>query len=567
MKASQEKPWLKYFSEEAKNAHLKDQTIYQYLIESSKNKLDDIAINYFDNKISYKKLISLIDDCAASLFDLGIKKGDMVACCSATTPEIAILLYALNKIGAALYTIDPRRSVEEIKQFVHDSKAKLLFVIDLAYNHVVEIFPDINVEKIVITDSDKYMSLLPKVVKKFTIRTRKTYSDRVISWNKFINIGKGKPTYTVPSSEFELAAITLTGGTTGSPKGVMLSNKGFNSVAFDFLHSGVDIVSDKVFMDIIPIFSSYGIVASIHMPLILGFEILMIPKLNANKIGNYFKKYRPGHTLLVPTYYEQLINSPDLPENYDLSYLVTAGSGGDTMNADLEHRLNEFLRKHKCKYPLSQGYGMSEVSSAGSCCCGNNFKSLSVGYPLLLNTIAIFKPDTDEELDYNQEGEVCFTGPSNMLGYYNNEKETKNVMKKHSDGNIWIHSGDLGYMDEDGFLFIKGRIKRMITRFDGHKVFPTQLESSLVKIDNINNCVIVGIKDPNHAQGELPLAVITLQDDSKKEETLRKLKEYIENEVEERGRPCDIKVVKTIPYTSVGKVDYKSLTKQINKKL
>ena len=567
MKPSQEKPWLKLFSEEARAQKLPELSIYQFLIETSKNRQKYTAINYFDRKLSYKELIYAIDKCAVSLYELGIRKNDIVACCSVTTPEIAILLYALNKIGAALYTIDPRRSVEEIKSFVNESRAKLFFVLDVAYNHVSEIFKDLKVDKIIITNLNNYMSFIPKSLSGFSLRNLVLYNERVVNWNKFIALGKGKTVKTVSGSDFKLAAVTLTGGTTGTPKGVMLSNDGFNSVAIDFKYASVDIKPNETFMNVIPIFSSYGIVSSIHMPLILGFQILMIPKLDPDKIGKIVKKYKPGHTLLVPTYYEKMIYSKDLPSDFDLSFLTTAGSGGDTMNEELENKLNTYLKQHNCKYPLSQGYGMSEVSSAASCCCGGNFKSMSVGYPLLQNVISIFKPETCEELDYNQEGEVCITGPTIMLGYFNNKVETDKVMIKHDDGTIWVHSGDLGYMDEDGYIFIKGRIKRMITRFDGHKVFPTQLESDLSKLDNINNCAIVAIKDPNHAQGELPYAVITLLDNSKEQETVENIKKYIENEVEERGRPYDVKVVESFPYTTVGKVDYVELTKRIRKSL
>lgn len=171
------------------------------------------------------------------------------------------------------------------------------------------------------------------------------------------------------------------------------------------------------------------------------------------------------------------------------------------MNAGLESKLNGFLRERGCKYPLSQGYGMSEVSSAASCCCNGNFKSLSVGYPLLTTNVAIFKLGTTEELDYGEEGEICISGPYAMLGYLNNPEETEKVMVTHPDGTVWVHSGDLGCMDEDGFIFIKGRIKRMITCFDGHKIFPVQIESVIGMVNDVQSCAVVGVADTMPCEG------------------------------------------------------------------
>ena len=237
------------------------------------------------------------------------------------------------------------------------------------------------------------------------------------------------------------------------------------------------------------------------------------------------------------------------------------------MNAGLEAKLNAFLADHGCKYPLSQGYGMSEVSSAACCCCGGNFKSLSVGYPLLTTTIGIFKPGTCEELSYGEEGEICITGPSVMMGYLNNEQESRNVLRTHPDGMVWVHSGDLGVIDEDGFVFIKGRIKRMITRFDGHKVFPVQLEGMLGGVRNVESCAVVGVRDRSRAMGELPLAVIELENKAMQNETRKELNAFIESEVEERGRPCDIVFVDGMPYTGMGKVDYKKLAEDYEKRI
>lgn len=562
-KPSVEKPWLKYFSEEAVSSEIPEDTIYNYIVANNKEHRDDIAINYFGNKITYGKLIDSIDAAAAAFESLGIKAGDVVPCCSATVPEMVYALYGLNKIGAAMLTLDPRRSTPEILEFVKSSGSKVMLIIDLAVGHILPSMDELGLEKVVVVSADTSMPFMVRTVKQLKVPAPKIdYSDRVVTWNQFFREGKGKESSTAQYKPNNLAAITLTGGTTGSPKGVMISDDGFNAIAFDFKHCGVKYTRDQRFLDIIPIFASYGIVSSLHMPLSLGLEIVMIPKFNADKVGHIVKKYKPSHTLLVPAHYEKLMNSKEMANGFDLSFFETAGSGGDTMNKGLESKLNGFLAEHGCKYPLSQGYGMSEVSSAASCCCNGNFKSLSVGYPLLTTTVGIFKPGTTIELGYGEEGEICITGPSVMMGYYNNKEETDKVLVEHPDGQVWVHSGDLGMIDEDGFLFIQGRIKRMITRFDGHKIFPTQIEGIIGEHKSVMSCAVVGVKDAYHAQGMEAVAYVELHENTDEVTARRELEEIFRDSLEDRGRPIDLIFIDSMPHSGMGKIDYAKLSAQ-----
>lgn len=562
---SMEKPWLKFFTEEAVRSEIPKDTIYNVAKKTADLHPDVFAINYFGNRISYKRLFEYIDTAAASMQALGVCKGDIVACNSATLPEMIIVLYAANRLGATMLAIDPRRTADFVRQEVVNSGAKLFFTIDLSYPLTKAFIPELPVAKTIIVSPDNFLPFGLKTLKK--IRDKKIdidYSDSLLSFAKFLEIGKGKNADCAEYGDNDNVAIAYTGGTTGDPKGVLLTTDGFNAVAHSFRYCGVAYEPGERFLNVIPAFSSYGVVASIHMPLTLGLEIVIIPKFDVNKVGYYIKKYRPSHTLLVPAHYEQLMGSREMRNGFDLSFFKTAGSGGDTMNIGLETKLNSFLHEHGCRFPLSQGYGMSEVSSAASCCCNGNFKSLSVGYPLLTSTVGIFKPGTTQELGYNEEGEICMTGPGNMGGYFRNPEETDKVMIPHPDGKIWIHSGDIGYMDEDGFIFIKGRIKRMITRFDGHKIFPTTIEDAISKHPCVDSCAVIDVKDPGHAQGMLALAVIRLTKDEDNPVDMDAAKlgieKIIEFELEERGRPSYIRFVDEMPLTSIGKIDYAELS-------
>ncbi len=568
LKPSIEKPWLKFFTEEAREASMPENTIYRQLRECSEGGLDDTALNYFGKKISYGKLLDEADRAAGAFKAAGIKKGDIVAAATVTIPEMVYALYGLNKIGAAPLVIDPRTSAAGALSFIKQTGTKIFIVIDLYYEALKDALIEAGVEKIVVISADTSLPASIRFLKQFKMPAPKIEtSDSVLTWTQFAATGEGVETETVEYGENDLAAVTLTGGTTGAPKGVMLSNDGFNAIAFDFKHCGVSYRRGQRFMNIIPMFSSYGIVSSLHMPLTLGLEVVIIPKFNADKVGYYVKKYRPEHTLLVPAHYEKLMNSKEMSKGFDLSFFRTAGSGGDTMNAGLEAKLNSFLESRGCRYPLSQGYGMSEVSSAASCCCNGNFKSLSVGYPLLTTTIGIFEPGTANELDYGEEGEICISGPSIMLGYLNNKAETDNVIHRHPDGTLWVHSGDIGHMDEEGFVYIKGRIKRMITLFNGHKIFPTHIESVLGRHSLVSSCAVVGVKDGGHAQGQLTLAVIETNEQSieKQLQLKNELYEMCRQELEGPAKPYDIIFTDAMPHTGMGKIDYLKLADDYNK--
>jgi long-chain acyl-CoA synthetase len=235
------------------------------------------------------------------------------------------------------------------------------------------------------------------------------------------------------------------------------------------------------------------------------------------------------------------------------------------MNAGLETKMQAFMDSHGIRYPLAQGYGMSEVSAAATFCVNDRYKKGSVGIPCIATTIGIFDPETGEELGYNTPGEVCITGPTMMKGYYNNKEETDHVMRKHADGRVWIHSGDIGSIDEDGFVYIQGRVKRMITRFDGHKVFPITIESFIAEHDKVHGCSVIAVDDRERMQGQYPMAVVEFVagvDVSDRDKICREIYALCHEQLEERGRPVAVVSVDEIPLTGVGKNDYRILEKE-----
>lgn len=562
---STEKVWMKYYPEEARNATPPKMKIYSFLKEVNSNRLHDTAIYYYGTKISVKRLIERINECADAFAALGVKKGDTVSLLSASTPESIIAFYALNKMGATVNAIDPRMDMKSISRMIQSAGSEILIVIEIAFPKVSPIISEIHQKHIIVQSPATSLPALKKFVTKLSNRGQIPYGKKgIMSWETFIKKAKNGVAVEADYVGDATVAITYTGGTTGFPKGVMLTNDSLNAVAFNFIHAGIIHEKGHRFLGIMPIFSSYGLVCGIHMPLTLGLELALIPRFYPNKMGEYVKKYKPEHMIATPAFYEILIDSEEM-KGFDLSFTLTMGSGGDSMNAGLETKLEAFMESHGIRYPLAQGYGMSEVSAAATFCVNDRYKKGSVGIPCLATTIGIFDPETGEELGYGELGEVCITGPTMMKGYYNNKEETDYVMRKHADGQVWVHSGDIGSIDEDGFVYIQGRVKRMITRFDGHKVFPITIESFIAEDERVHSCSVIAVDDRERLQGQYPMAVIELMtgvDVAERDNICREIYERCQELLEERGRPVAVVCIDEIPLTGVGKNDYRLLEKE-----
>lgn len=556
---------MKYYPESERELLPPKMKIYTFLKEVNKDRLRDTAIYYYGAKITVERLIARIDECADAFAALGVKKGDTVSLLSASTPESIIALYALNKMGATVNAIDPRMDKKSISRMIQGSGSNILVVIELAYPKVAAIFSEINQKNVIVQSTATSLPFMKRVAVKIASNSQIPYGKKgIISWDTFIKGAKNGKAVEAEYVGDATVAITYTGGTTGFPKGVMLTNDSLNAVAFNFIHAGIVHEPGQRFLGIMPIFSSYGLVCGIHMPLTFGLELALVPRFYPNKMGEYIKKYKPEHMIATPAFYEILIGSEEM-KGFDLSFMLTMGSGGDSMNAGLETKLEAFMQSHGIRYPLAQGYGMSEVSAAATFCVNDRYKKGSVGIPCLATTIGIFDTETGEELGYGELGEVCITGPTMMKGYYNNKEETEYVMRQHDDGQVWIHSGDIGMIDEDGFVYIQGRVKRMITRFDGHKVFPITIESFIAEHELVHSCSVIAVDDRERMQGQYPMAVIELKagvDIAEREKICRDIYHRCNELLEERGRPVAVICVDEIPLTGVGKNDYRALEKE-----
>lgn len=563
--ASQAKPWLKYYDQKFIDQTLPALSAFEYVCQRSKNHLNDTALEYYGRKFTYADLIVNVKKTAAALRGAGVKKGDIVTVVSIMTPEIIALFYAADMIGATLNLVDPRYSVEGIREYIEEVDSHLLVCLNVVYERCRQAAKRTNVEKVIVLSPADSLPPVMAVGYKLTTPDKNKYASNVIRWKQFIKGGEGQSTAAEPYDPDHACVVVHTGGTTGSPKGVMLTDDCFNGIALQFQAYPKLFHRGQKLMNVMPPFIAYGFACGIHLPLVLGFTVIIIPNLDPAKLGSLVLKYKPEHMFGVPTHYQQLAADPKLRDK-DLSFITNYAAGGDSLSRGAEQTVNDFLAAHGARYPIAKGYGMTEVSSAATVAAGLDNKPGSVGIPMVNTVVAAFEPGTDQELPIGQRGELCISGPCLMKGYYNKPEETAILLRRHPDGRVWAHTGDMGYLDEDGFVFLDSRIKRMIIRHDGFKVFPSIIENVVSRHPAVHQCSVVGCADKDHVQGRLPFVYIVLKADTtaKKKQVIRELERMCAEELPEYVQPVAYKFIPSMPMTPVGKVDYRQLEADIS---
>lgn len=562
-KRGEDEPWLAYYSKEERKIKFTDKTIYDYLIDSVGEDKDFVALNYFGNKISYNLLFDKVDQASRALRSLGVKQGDIVTICMPNTPEAVIVFYACNKIGAIADMIHPLSSAAQVKHYLQESKSRILFLIDISYERVKDILPETLVYKTIITSPKDSMPALLNVGYRVTrdFKVKKPRFDKdFISWSDFMlsSFTYNKPCVNTMKSN-DIAVILHSGGTTGSPKGIMLSNFNFNAEA---QQDGVVVYEvrpqDKI-LTILPIFHGFGLCVCIHAPLCLKLETILMPEFDKDRFYKIMKNDKPNVLAGVPTLWEAMLDN-DKFEDVDLSQLKYLISGGDYLTIPMEKRINNFLHSHNARISVSKGYGMTESVAATAFTFEGTNEPGSIGIPIVGNDFCICDPETEEILPFGHEGEICVNGPTVMVGYLNNEEETKKVLRKHKDGKIWLHTGDIGYITPDGIIYFTQRLKRMIIS-SGFNVYPNMIEETIEKHPGVKKCCVIGV--PHPYKMEVPKAFIVINDGYKINGKLKKeLKELCKQELAAYSIPKDFEFRDELPKTLVGKVDFKRLERE-----
>ena len=560
-----DKAWLKYYPENAIMAEQYEMTNYELFYERNKEHPNDIALIYNDKKITYGEMFKKIKETAKALKAMGVKKGDIVSVALPTIPEFAYTFYALNILGAVINTIDLRTSVDGVRDYLNEANSDLLITFDMYEETCRDACIGTKVSKVV--SMTPVESLSPVIQGLYKLKNNKKVKFEGVekySYNEFMKKGKNEPDVEpVKYSKNMPAAVVHTSGTTSKPKAITLTNENFNAMVLHDLEA-CNFDRQETFLNIVPPFVAYGLVNNLCLPLCLGFKNVLIPKIVNTDFPDLIMKYKPNFVLGIPMHWEILMNSPKM-KGYDLSFLKMAIAGGDSLGANLHNRINEFFASHNCKEQLKTGYGMTEASAAVTATISETNKVGSVGIPFIKNNISIVDPETKEQKQYGEVGEIHIYSPSVMKEYYNNPTETKEVLVKDEIGNTYLKTGDLGYIDEDGSLFITGRIKRQIIR-SGFKISPASIENIIFSNDAVRDCAVVGVDDL--MQGHTPIACIVIKDEyiDNKDEILKQIKESIESELPDYFWPEDYEVLDEIPLTQAGKVDFMTLTEKENEK-
>lgn len=557
-----DKPWLKYYSEEAINALLPSGSMYSYLYENNCQYLNDTAIMYFGTNISYKKLFGQIDRVTEAFKAIGVKRGDTVLFITLSTPEIIYSLYAINRIGARCEFINVLSSSEEIRKYIENAKCKIVVCLDLFVKKVHAAVGDETVNKVIMCSLGASMPFLKQKIFKWKTRSQAVHpnSSIYVSWDIFIANQQGDINYS--NDEKDIAIIAHTGGTTGKPKNVLLTNRAINAIALQY-KTAYTYQRQQVALDIMVPQTVYGISVNIHMPLCLGMRLAIIPKFTAKDWDKYIKWYKPNHIAGAPPHITSFLSHPNL----NVSSFITIAYGGEGISEGTVERLNVYLREHGFSAKITMGYGLSETAAAAFMEYNDCNRTDSVGIPLPKNNVMIWDEQNGTECTYETVGEICVCGPGVMDGYENDSTATGKALQRHSDGKTWLHTGDMGYVDRDGFLYIVGRIKRIVlTCKDGVtiKIFPEQVERILATNEAVKDVCTIGINDAECVNAIVAYIVLNPEYKDREAEVKKQLENLCKRELSEASQPIDYIFRDSLPLSLTGKVDYRALEELVS---
>lgn len=555
-----ETPWVKFYREEVpSNLIYPEGSMVGYLLESVARYPEYTAYEYYGATCNYRNFYERIKDTAKSLKIHGVNEGDKVAICMPNTPQALMMFYAVNMIGAIACMIHPLSAEKEIEDYINEAGATFLLVLDMVYEKVHNIVDNTCITKIVVASASDNLKPIKKFLYKFKKRgsiPKIELTGNIMTWREFLSYSSSyNGEIVVLRKSDDPAVILYSGGTSGDPKGIILSNKNFNALALQ-AHMMVETSGPGAsILAILPIFHGFGLAVCIHTILCSAGRVILIPTFNPKDFGKIIKKHRPVIVCAVPSLYESLTKS-NLGKK-DLSSLKSCISGGDFMTRELKKTVDECLKKHGSTAEVRIGYGLTEATAATCLNPVNGYKEGAIGVPFPDTYYKIVRIGTHEETDFMEDGEICITGPTIMLGYLNNMEETMRTLQQHEDGKIWLHTGDIGCMDEDGYVYFKQRLKRIIVS-NGYNIYPSYIENVLDEHPYVFTSTVIGVPDPKRVQ--VAKAFVVLKEGIKpSKEVEKELRKYCEKNLARYSLPYIYEFRDSLPKTLVGKVAYKKL--------
>ena len=556
-----EKPWHKYYEGQPIHLNYYNGSIYDRLYETACEHGHLAAYEYFGVEGTFTDFIKKIDKIANALTQFKVVENECVTVCLPNTPESFALIYAINKIGAIANVVHPLSAKSEIERALKEGNSSIIFYSDVSSKNVNGLKVK---HKIMVPTSYSFPKTL-KFLYNLKNKDKLKVTDGAMSFEEFMQYKLDKDVY-VKRNGSDPAAIIYSGGTTGKPKGIIISNMNFNAMAAQTPILCSEIKPGRSILSCLPIFHVFGLAVCCHTALVCGLKCIIVPRINTKKMNKELKKYSPNIMPAVPSMLRVCLKDkdPGAKAFKDIKIFVV---GGDYLPPDLKKDFEEFVHKHGSNAIIKIGYGLSE--STGFCASTapvpeDEVINGTLGVPNPDMDVRVFEPNTDIEKTLGDVGEICVNGPTVMMGYINEDEETKKTLVMHNDGKIWLHTGDLGYVDKNGRIFFSSRLKRMIIS-NGYNIYPIELENIISKHEAVASCTVVGI--PHKTKGQTPKAVIVLKKGYENTLNLRAdIRQYCKDNMALYAVPSEFEYRDFMPITAIGKVAYRDLEKKEEKK-
>ncbi len=551
------KPWLKYYGDVPHHIDYPEVTMYEALVQTAEMRPDALAYDFLDTTATYRQFITDIDRCADALAVLGLKEGDRLTIAMPTCPQAVIAFYAVNKLGGVASMIHPLSTATEIAFYLNLSRSRFALTLDAFYGKFASIQGQTPLTTLILARIPDYLGPLKRLG--FTLtkgrKIAKVPPDSGVVWWRAMMDG-APPRAAKGGTGFEdLAVILYSGGTTGTPKGILLSNRNFICEGKQVSAWG-NLAAGDAILAILPVFHGFGLGVCLNAAFMGGAKSIMVPQFTPESVAKLIRRKRPNFLVGVPTLFEALNRNP-LFQKADLSCIKAAFCGADTLPRKVKERFEAIVRRQGGETQLREGFGLTEAVTAIMAMPMTEYRENSIGVPFPDMEAKIVASGTTEALPPGEEGEICIHGPAVMMGYLDQPEETAKALQEHPDGRVWLHTGDIGLMDEDGFFYFRLREKRMI-KSSGMNVYPAQVEEQLYKHPAVKEVCIIGV--PDEKQVERVKGFVVLNDPSQAGPEMEKeLIDFCRKDLILWSCPREIEFRDELPLTLVGKVAFAAL--------
>ena len=540
-----------------------DATMFDLIEKTAKEYPDEPAYEFYNCRTTYRAFLARIERAARAFVAAGVKAGEAVTICMPNTPQALDCFYALDRIGAVANMVHPLSAQTEITAYLNISESRMILTVDLFYEKVAAALEDVDHPVTILTcrmQEELPFYLAPVYILKKGKDYLRFPENPHILWKDFLKKGEGAELPEVLPDDSRTSVILYSGGTSGVPKGICLTDKNFNACAMQAREAiGQKFFKGLKMLSCMPLFHGFGLGINLHTVLIHGACCVLMPTFNEKSYANMLRRKKPNFIAGVPTIFEALTHMPQL-DGLDMRFLMGMFCGGDSLSVELKKKIDAFLREHNASIQVREGYGLTECVTASCLTPKDDYREGSIGLPFPDTEYRIVRPGTEELLGPDEEGEIILKGPTLMLGYLKLPEETEKTMRKLPDGDIWLYTGDLGYMDTDGFVYFRQRLKRMIVT-NGYNVYPSQLENVIDSCPEVAYSCVIGVKDPRRMQ-RVKAFVVPADGVEPSEELKDRIMEQLRLHIARYALPRELEFRTELPKTLVGKVAYRLLEEE-----